>query len=357
MSNSFVGIPITPNTVSAFKLTWQISRLNSNLNDRTAMIIATRKCGCTLKNAPSEVKKSSNKEEYHDENLFAYDQNYSSLNDPPVRRCCCCGERETPETRDANDREKSAKEAPKKPREKNVSEITKSKLPFKEIEAIINNNRMVLRIQKVAVQDEWDPPCDCDDENSKGNKSSLDGDVRSENSMPSDLYGDNVLFRKVEDHLKPSSVLRENFLEPGGTPRRTITVVSHPNEEKPPAISSAGQETDKKDKKDNKDKTEKPKSLPRPIELEENPNLFILKIRRKSDCSEGRENIDLEFRTPRPWLPQPKIVRRPKPRPVIKQPVPIPEEKIQPVANVPVLKRSSKDKKGKRKKGGKKKKK
>ncbi|XP_043269379.1 uncharacterized protein [Venturia canescens] len=318
------------------------------------MIIATRRCGCTLKNVKSEGERSGNRQNYFDQDPVRFEQYDSPLKDPPIRVCCCCGEQKTPDTCDTSDREKSTERIPQKRREKNVSEMKKSKLPYKEIEAIINNNRVVLRIQKIAVQDEWDPPCDCNDESFNANKDSLDGDSRSENSLASASYGDDVVFRKVEDDAKPSSVLQESFLEPGGTPRRTITVVSHPNEEKPPAIPSISNDNDKRDRKEKKDRAEQPKVLARPIELEENPNLFILKIRKKSDSSEGRENIDLEFRTPRPWLPKPKIIRRPKSRAVVKQPVPIPEEKIEVPDNVRVLKRASKGKQGKRKKGGKK---
>lgn len=48
------------------------------------------------------------------------------------------------------------------------------------------------------------------------------------------------------------------------------------------------------------------KSTPRPIDLVENPNIFLLKIRKRSlTADKRRENIDLEIRIPRPFKPKP----------------------------------------------------
>jgi hypothetical protein len=41
------------------------------------------------------------------------------------------------------------------------SEIVEKGLPYKEIEAIINDNSMIVRMQTEAPQLEFDPSCDC----------------------------------------------------------------------------------------------------------------------------------------------------------------------------------------------------
>jgi len=60
------------------------------------------------------------------------------------------------------------------------SEIEASKQPYKEIEAIINDNRVILRLQTEKSQEEYEPPCDCienpskpPDRKKKGSKESL----------------------------------------------------------------------------------------------------------------------------------------------------------------------------------------
>ncbi|XP_011300234.1 uncharacterized protein [Fopius arisanus] len=117
------------------------------------------------------------------------------------------------------------------------------------MEIIINDNRMVLRIQRLppSPKEEWEPPCDC---------------------------------------------------LPGGAPQKTepqtqrvITAAPIPphqsTNQSPPLVSS------------------------RPIDLVDNPNMFLLKIRKRSETSDRkRENLDLEFRTPRPWLPKPPEKRK-----------------------------------------------
>ena len=37
------------------------------------------------------------------------------------------------------------------------------------------------------------------------------------------------------------------------------------------------------------------------VNSEENPNIFVLKIKRKCEDGEKRHNLDLEFKAPRPW--------------------------------------------------------
>ena len=281
------------------------------------MILAGNKCGCPSKSFHQSYPSSHQTEPWINKKIS----------------------NETLQQRHPNldTKSKSPKISEKTLKEKNVSEITRTGLPYKEIEAIINNNKMVLRIQKISTQEEWDPPCDCG----------------TENFQKIEPYGDDVSFRKVNENASPSTVLQERTAEPGGSSRRTITVVSHPDSENPPNINPNPSKTEDNDK-ENKEKSRKI-----PIDLEENPNLFILKIRRKSDCSEGRENIDLEFRTPRPWRPQPKILVKPIKRPSI-PPVPLPmledkrnsgmDEDIENEGNEKKQKNVKKQKNGKKKK-------
>lgn len=64
---------------------------------------------------------------------------------------------------------------------------------------------------------------------------------------------------------------------------------------------------------------------PRPIELVANPNIFLLKIRKRSlNSDKKRENIDLEFRIPRPFKPKPP--ERIKKRKIESPPSPPPAE-------------------------------
>lgn len=51
-------------------------------------------------------------------------------------------------------------------------------------------------------------------------------------------------------------------------------------------------------RKDTKNK----KVMPLPtINPEENPNIFVLKIKRKCKGKDIKQNLDLEFKSPRPW--------------------------------------------------------
>lgn len=96
----------------------------------------------------------------------------------------------------------------------------------------------------------------------------------------------------------------------------------------------------------------------------ENPNIFLLKIRKRSETwDKKKENIDLEFRTPRPWpKPIPKPIPK-KPRIIeetlleVKQSEIIIEEKKEDPAPPETMKKNEKKKKEIKKKNIKKKKK
>lgn len=178
------------------------------------------------------------------------------------------------------------------PESKVVSKIVTGGKPYKEIEAVINENRLVIRVQRESVDSEWDPPCDCVEGVSRlGGGCEIGGSNRC---------GEKVVFRKSGNS------------EMNGCPNgrkedigncRTVTVfpqieVCTPNE------SSRDKDAPEKNES-KKDKGEKIRA-PRLEEIEDNPNIFLLRIRKRSGNSERKNNIDLEFRTPRPWIYLPK---------------------------------------------------
>lgn len=132
------------------------------------------------------------------------------------------------------------------------SEIVEKGLPYKEIEAIINNNRVVIRTQTEAGRVEYDPPCDC-----------------------------------VEDPL-PSRVEAEES-QVQGSGNRTVTLYPRPREEDRKSSDFQYQHGDEGFK------------MRKTIENAENPNIFLLRLRKKSTTGDKKFNIDLEFKTPRPW--------------------------------------------------------
>ncbi|XP_012287535.1 uncharacterized protein LOC105703613 [Orussus abietinus] len=157
-----------------------------------------------------------------------------------------------------------------------VSEILTKGTPYKEIEAIINDNYMVMRIEKVPVDNEWNPPCDCDDNHlGKQNRRGSNGPIQ---------FKDNVIFQKAESAQIPP--------EEGGTDYRTVTTFPEFVIDAPTPGNVGDDE--------NKDKKDKPL-----IEREENPNIFLLRIRKRCEYGERKHSIDLEFRAPRPWKMEP----------------------------------------------------
>ncbi|KAL2729927.1 uncharacterized protein V1477_015738 [Vespula maculifrons] len=177
-----------------------------------------------------------------------------------------------------------------------VSRIVKKGLPYKEIEAIINNNRMVIRMQKEPVEDEFEPPCDCPDVPGRVQPTSstvLDSSI-------SPKYRNDIVYQ-MQDLCKgykcsgQNSMIRQSC-DQDGKGGRTIMVYPHPGiKEKLPEISPEEKDKDRKEKK------EKMK-LSKQIDLEENPNIFVFRIRKHSADSDGKHKFDFEFRTPRPWL-------------------------------------------------------
>ncbi|XP_076240937.1 uncharacterized protein LOC143183298 [Calliopsis andreniformis] len=205
------------------------------------MIVATHKCGCPPKEekppcspcCASRKKVSITTPTYTDSEgpCFKKSRLRSILSTPKIEEPQCCPTE--PDTSSELDSRKIR------------SEIAEKGLPYKELEAVFNDNRLVIRTQKEPPRPEYDPPCDCD-----------------------------------EDSRPPAEDEEQDQAQSSGN--RTVTLFPRPRS--PPS---------RKDDKDSKE--EKQAKL---IEREENPNIFLLKVKRK-----GRDgnNIDLEFKAPRPW--------------------------------------------------------
>jgi len=168
--------------------------------------------------------------------------------------------------------------------EKVVSHIAKKGQPYKEIEAVFNGNRVVIRTQKEPVYEKFDPPCEC-----VGQKSSELSLIRQE---------DDVAFEMEQGSLELQRVPRQTTEEccPQSSEeideKRPVcrTVTLYPEAEDPAKNHLA---TD-----DHVKKIEPTKK--QTIDFEENPNIFLLRIRKYSNTNKAQK-IDFEFRAPRPW--------------------------------------------------------
>lgn len=196
--------------------------------------------------------------------------------------------------------------------EKVVSKIAKKGLPYKEIEAIINNNRMVIRMQKEPIEDEFEPPCDCPEGPGTHASVAIKGSTSKSALESAKRCGDDVIY-EMTDFSKPgytcggqNSMLKQTCDQKGKT-GRTITLYPHAGIEHKLPEDPDEKEKEKRDKRAAQDKA---KAI-RPIDLEENPNIFLLRIRKISNSSDGKQKFDLEFRTPRPWLKRQEPSKRP----------------------------------------------
>ncbi|XP_033209848.1 uncharacterized protein LOC117168364 isoform X2 [Belonocnema kinseyi] len=177
----------------------------------------------------------------------------------------------------------------------------KKSLPYKEIEAIINNNRMIIRVQTDSLnQEEWDPPCDCNEENKK----------QTSQQKPTFNPSGNVILQKVD------------LNQCNQNPCRTITVYPHADQEIHQDQNTNKTKNKEFDSRININDVLDPEKKIHPqhspissIDLEENPNIFLLRIKKKCETGDGKYNIDLEFRAPRPWLPK-TIAQKPTLPPV-----------------------------------------
>lgn len=169
------------------------------------------------------------------------------------------------------------------PTDKIVSEIVKKGQPYKEIEAVINNNRVIIRMHKESVKEEYDPPCECV------------GQVDAKESASDLKKCDNgVAFDMANGSLELCRTSREDASSMKETGCRTLML--YPNVKDGDNIGQISAASHLESAKDRRSK--------RLIDLEENPNIFLLRIRKHCDSGDKKQKIDLEFRAPRPWLPR-----------------------------------------------------
>lgn len=167
------------------------------------------------------------------------------------------------------------------PTNKIVSEIVRKKQPYKEIEAVINDNRVIIRMHKERDKEEYEPPCEC-----------VDQEVASKDSTSSLRKCDEngVAFEMANGTLEICRASREDVAETIRNRERCRAITLHPNVKDDDSKSSqVAAERDEHDKSREQ------------LDREENPNIFVLRIRKHSDVGDKKQKIDLEFRTPRPW--------------------------------------------------------
>ncbi|XP_043790691.1 uncharacterized protein LOC122713920 [Apis laboriosa] len=126
------------------------------------------------------------------------------------------------------------------------SDIEEKGLPYKQMEVMINDNKVVLRTQKEYKKLEYEPPCDC-----------------VEDTQP-----------KVEE--------ADEIEQPQVPGSRTVTLY-------PKAKVGDIVEENSKEKSEKKH------------EKEQNPNLFMFKMKKTSDVGDKAIHIDFQFRVARPW--------------------------------------------------------
>ncbi|XP_011505692.1 PREDICTED: uncharacterized protein LOC105368382 [Ceratosolen solmsi marchali] len=221
------------------------------------MIRTINKCGCSAYNLPNNP---------HSQCFHANEPKFcpskTSLETDEVS--CGCGS-------NSNSEEKENKLSIK-------SEIVEKGLPYKEIEAIINDNRMVIRMQVESPQPEFEPSCDCIapiGEHSFDENAEI---ISKYIFVPFSMQGhhkNDVTFRKSSQGCK------------------TITLYPQPKQKF----------FDRSDKSED-GKVGNNNSTLSTVHPEENPNIFVLKIKKKRENGDKKYNFNLEYLQPRPWRKQ-----------------------------------------------------
>lgn len=199
-----------------------------------------------------------------------------------------------------------AKRAPSSDRV--VSEIARRGQPYKEIEAIINDSRVVVRTHKEPIKEEYDPPCECVGQEgarpANGSTSSLKR--RCDDGVTFEMAEGSLELCRAPREKDASSATRIGDRPETGGACRTITLYpqaearrSDEADEAPTVYRATRERGEKLKSKEGSGKTAK-----RPIDLEENPNIFLLRIRKRCYSGDKRHKIELEFRAPRPWRPR-----------------------------------------------------
>jgi len=171
-----------------------------------------------------------------------------------------------------------------------VSHIVKKGQPYKEIEAIFNGNRVIIRTQREPLSEKFDPPCECiDDKSSEENLTRQEGDVAFHMDQGSLELQRGRTTSEETDCKKP--LCRTITLYPEAEAPHVVDHIAHHAAHH--AVHHVAHEAQEVQVK--KDPMEK-----RPIDLEENPNIFLLRIRKHSSGNKTQK-LDFEFRAPRPW--------------------------------------------------------
>ncbi|XP_029675697.1 uncharacterized protein LOC115243121 [Formica exsecta] len=177
------------------------------------------------------------------------------------------------------------------PTDKIVSEIVRKRQPYKEIEAVINDNRVIIRMHKESVKEEYDPPCECvgqvDVKESASNLKKCDDGIAFDMAN-----GSLELCRTSREDTSSMKKIRDR--EETGC----RTLMLYPNVKDGDNIGQISAASHLESERNRRSKVK------RLIDLEENPNIFLLRIRKHCDSGDKKQKIDLEFRAPRPWLPR-----------------------------------------------------
>lgn len=179
------------------------------------------------------------------------------------------------------------------PTDRIVSEIVRKGQPYKEIEAVINDNRVIIRMHKEPVREEYDPPCECVGQT----------DVKESASSLKECDDGGVAFDMANGSLELCRTSREDassmkkICDREETGCRTLML--YPNVKDGDDIGKISSASHLESEKVRRSKVKR-----RLIDLEENPNIFLLRIRKHCDSGDKKQKIDLEFRAPRPWLPR-----------------------------------------------------
>jgi hypothetical protein len=170
------------------------------------------------------------------------------------------------------------------PTEKIVSEIVRKGQPYKEIEAIINDNRVIIRTQKEPIKEEYDPPCECIGQDTAAKESTL--------SLKK--CDDGIVFEMPDGNLelcrtpRTDTSLTKKTCDQEETGCRTM--ILYPNVKNVDRIPTSNMASERVKKS----------KMEKSLSLEENPNIFVLRIRNHCN-SDKKQKIDLEFRAPQPW--------------------------------------------------------
>ncbi|XP_072759759.1 uncharacterized protein [Anoplolepis gracilipes] len=177
------------------------------------------------------------------------------------------------------------------PTDKIVSEIVKKGQPYKEIEAVINDNRVIIRMHKESVKEVYDPPCECVGQvDVKKSTSSL---KKCDDGVVFDMAKGslNLLCRTSREVTSTKKICdREEGCR---------TLMLYPNVKEDDNIRKLQISMNRLESE-----RVKRSKMQRAIELEENPNIFVLRIKKHCESGDKKQKIDLEFRAPRPWLPR-----------------------------------------------------